>query len=126
MVQSQTRLKVADNSGAKEIMVIQVLGNMKGGMFKKFGYIGDIVSASIKKALPNGEYKKGDVIHAVIVRTRKEIRRADGSYIRFDDNAVVLLNPSDEPRGTRIFGPVARELRDKGYMKIISLAPEVL
>jgi len=127
MVQSQTRLKVADNSGAKEIMVIQVLGNMKGGMFKKFGYIGDIVSASIKKALPNGEYKKGDVIHAVIVRTRKEIRRKDGSYIKFDDNAAAVINKENkEPKGTRVFGPIARELRDKGFNKIVSMAPEVL
>jgi len=126
MIQSQTRLKVADNSGAKEIMVIQILGKGKGGTFQKSGTIGDIVSASIKEAIPNGTLKKGDVIYAVIVRTHKEVRRKDGSYIRFDDNAVVLLNASDEPRGSRIFGPVARELRDRDYMRIVSLAPEVL
>jgi len=127
MVQSQTRLKVADNSGAKEIMVIQVLGRSKGGTFKKFGYIGDIVSASVKKAMPNGAYKKGDVVHAVVVRTRKELRRNDGTYIKFDDNAgSIIAKDTKEPKGTRVFGPVGRELKDKGFGKIISMAPEVL
>lgn len=122
MVQNESRLTVADNSGAKEVLVIRVLG----GTRKRYASIGDKVVVTVKHALPSGNVKKGTVSKAVIVRTKKEIRRADGSYIRFDDNAVVLLNASDEPRGTRIFGPVARELRDKGYMKIISLAPEVL
>lgn len=127
MVQTQTRLKVADNSGAKEIMVIQVLGKSKGGMFKKFGYVGDIVSASVKKALPNGNYKKGDVVHAVVVRTVKEIRRRDGSYIKFDDNAAAIIHKeTKDPKGTRLFGPVARELKDKGFNKLVSLALEVL
>ncbi len=122
MVQQQSLLNVADNSGAKEIMVIRVLG----GSRKRFGRIGDIVVASVKEAIPNGNVKKGDVVKAVIVRTKKEVRRKDGSYIRFDDNACVLLNTQGEMRGTRVFGPVARELRDKEYMKIVSLAPEVL
>ena len=126
MIQSQTRLKVADNSGAKEIMVIQILGKGKGGTFQKSGTIGDIVSASIKEAIPNGTLKKGDVIYAVIVRTHKEVRRKDGSYIRFDDNAVAIIDAKGEPKGSRIFGPVARELRDKNFLKIVSLAPEVL
>ena len=127
MIQSQTRLKVADNSGAREIMVIQILGKGKGGMFHKFGGVGEIVSASIKVALPNTSVKKGDVVYAVIVRTHKEIRRKDGSYIRFDDNAAVLIDKDKkDPKGTRIFGPVARELKEMGYTKIISLAPEVL
>jgi len=127
MVQTQTRLKVADNSGAKEIMVIQVLGKAKGGMFQKFGYIGDIVSASVKKALPNCAYKKGDVIHAVLVRATKEMRRKDGSYIKFDENAAAIINKeTKEPKGTRVFGPIARELREKGFNKIISMALEVL
>jgi len=127
MVQTQTRLKVADNSGAKEIMVIQVLGKAKGGMFQKFGYIGDIVSASVKKALPNSAYKKGDVIHAVLVRATKEMRRKDGSYIKFDENAAAIINKeTKEPKGTRVFGPIARELREKGFNKIISMALEVL
>jgi len=127
MVQTQTRLKVADNSGAKEIMVIQVLGNAKGGMFKKFGYVGDIVSASVKRVLPNGNYKKGDVVHAVIIRTKKEVRRKDGSYIKFDENAAALVTKdTKEPKGTRIFGPVARELKEKGFNKLVSLALEVL
>jgi large subunit ribosomal protein L14 len=127
MVQALTRLKVADNSGAKEIMVIQVLGRKKGGKFQHFGTVGDIVSASVKKALPNGTYASGDKVHAVIVRTAKEIRRKDGSYLRFDDNAAVLIDKEKlEPKATRIFGPVARELREKGFGKIISLAPEVL
>lgn len=127
MIQTQSRLKVADNSGAKEIHVIQVLGNVKGGMFKKFGYVGDIVSASVKKALPNGNYKKGDVVHAVVIRTTKEIRRKDGSYIKFDENAAAIIDKANkEPKGTRIFGPVARELKEKGFNKLVSLALEVL
>jgi large subunit ribosomal protein L14 len=127
MIQRQSRLKVADNSGAKEIMVIQVLGSKKGRMFQKTGSIGDIVSASVKKAMPNGNFKKGDVIHAVVVRVAKEYKRKDGSYIRFDENAAALINKeTKEPRGTRVFGPVARELKDRGFSKLISLAPEVL
>ena len=122
MVQQESRLKVADNTGAKEVLTIRVLGGTK----RRYASVGDKIVVSIKDATPNGNVKKGAVSTAVVVRTKKEVRRADGSYIRFDDNAVVLLNQSDEPRGTRIFGPVARELRDKGYMKIISLAPEVL
>ena len=122
MVQQESRLKVADNTGAKEVLTIRVLGGTK----RRYASVGDKIVVSIKDATPNGNVKKGAVSTAVVVRTKKEVRRADGSYIRFDDNAVVLLNNSDEPRGTRIFGPVARELRDKGYMKIISLAPEVL
>ena len=122
MVQQQSLLNVADNSGAKEIMVIRVLG----GSRKRFGRIGDIVVASVKEAIPNGNVKKGDVVKAVVVRTKKELRRVDGSYIKFDDNAAVIINPNNEPKGTRIFGPVARELRAKEFMKIVSLAPEVL
>ena len=122
MVQQQSLLNVADNSGAKEIMVIRVLGGSK----KRFGRIGDIVVASVKEASPNGNVKKGDVVKAVVVRTKKELRRVDGSYIKFDDNAAVIINPNNEPKGTRIFGPVARELRAKDFMKIVSLAPEVL
>ena len=122
MVQPQTRLKVADNSGAKEIMCIRVLG----GSFRGSGSIGDVIVASVKSATPGGTVKKGDVVKAVIVRTVKSKRRPDGSYIRFDDNAAVVINDAKQPRGTRIFGPVARELRDKDYMKILSLAPEVL
>lgn len=122
MVQQQTILNVADNSGAKKLMVIRVLG----GSRRRFGRIGDIVVASVKEAIPAGNVKKGDVVKAVIVRTRKEIRREDGSYIKFDDNAAVILNNNNEPRATRIFGPVARELRAKGFMKIVSLAPEVI
>ena len=122
MVQNESRLTVADNSGAKEVLVIRVLGGTK----KRYASIGDKVLVTVKHALPSGNVKKGTVSKAVIVRTKKEISRADGSYIRFDDNAVVLLNATDEMRGTRIFGPVARELRDKQFMKIISLAPEVL
>ena len=121
MIQQESRLKVADNSGAKEVFCIRVLG----GSGRRYASIGDKIVVTVKDASPGG-VKKGTVSTAVVVRTRKEIRRKDGSYIRFDDNAVVLLNPSDEPRGTRIFGPVARELRDKDYMRIISLAPEVL
>ena len=122
MVQQQSLLNVADNSGAKEIMVIRVLG----GSRKRLGRIGDIVVASVKEAIPNGNVKKGDVVKAVVVRTKKELRRVDGSYIKFDDNAAVIINPNNEPKGTRIFGPVARELRAKDFMKIVSLAPEVL
>ena len=122
MVQPQTRLKVADNSGAKEIMCIRVLG----GSFRGSGSIGDIIVASVKSAQPGSTVKKGDVVKAVIVRTVKQYRRPDGTYIRFDDNAAVIINDQKQPRGTRIFGPVARELREKDYMKIISLAPEVL
>ena len=122
MVQQQTMLNVADNTGAKKIMVIRVLG----GSRRRFGKIGDIVVATVKEAIPNGNVKKGDVVKAVIVRTRKELKRADGSYIKFDDNAAVIFNTALEVRGTRIFGPVARELRAKNFMKIVSLAPEVL
>ncbi|MCI6037698.1 MAG: 50S ribosomal protein L14 [Candidatus Limiplasma sp.] len=122
MIQPQTRLKVADNSGAKEIMCIRVLG----GSFRRDGSIGDVIVASVKSATPGGTVKKGDVVKAVIVRMRKQKRRPDGSYIRFDDNAAVIINDQKMPRGTRIFGPVARELREKDFMKIVSLAPEVL
>ena len=122
MIQPQTRLKVADNSGAKEIMCIRVLG----GSFRKTGNIGDVIVASVKTATPGGAVKKGDVVKAVIVRSSKGLRRPDGTHIRFDDNAAVIIDNQKQPRGTRIFGPVARELREKDYMKIISLAPEVL
>ena len=122
MIQPQTRLKVADNSGAKEIMCIRVLG----GSFRRTGSIGDIIVASVKSATPGGAVKKGDVVKAVIVRCHQPKRRPDGSYIRFDDNATVIIGNDKMPRGTRIFGPVARELREKDYMKIVSLAPEVL
>ena len=122
MIQPQTRLKVADNSGAKEIMCFRVLG----GSFRRTASVGDVIVASVKTATPGGNVKKGDVVKAVIVRTRKQYRRPDGSYIRFDDNAAVIINDAKQPKGTRIFGPVARELREKDYMKIVSLAPEVL
>ena len=122
MIQQESRLSVADNSGAKEVLVIRVLGGTK----KRYASIGDKVVVTVKSALSSSSMKKGTVSKAVIVRTKKEIRRKDGSYIRFEDNAAVLLNNNDEPRGTRIFGPVARELREKQFMKIISLAPEVL
>ena len=122
MIQPQTRLKVADNSGAKEIMCIRVLG----GSFRRTGNIGDVIVASVKTATPGGAVKKGDVVKAVIVRSSKGLRRPDGTHIRFDENAAVIIDNQKQPRGTRIFGPVARELRDKEYMKIISLAPEVL
>ena len=122
MIQQQTLLKVADNSGAKEIMCIRVLGGSK----RKFGNIGDIIVASVKSATPGGVVKKGDVVKAVIVRSAKGLRRADGTYIRFDENAAVIIKEDKNPRGTRIFGPVAKELREKDYMKILSLAPEVL
>jgi large subunit ribosomal protein L14 len=122
MIQQESRLNVADNSGAKEVLCIRVLGNSG----QRYAKIGDKIVVTIKDAIPAGGIKKGTVAKAVIVRTTNKLRRKDGSYIRFDDNAVVILNQADEPRGTRIFGPVARELRDKGYMKIVSLAPEVL
>ena len=122
MIQPQTRLKVADNSGAKEIMCIRVLG----GSSRKFAGIGDVIVASVKTATPGGTVKKKDVVKAVVVRTVSETTRPDSSHIRFDDNAAVIINDDKQPRGTRIFGPVARELRDKDYMKILSLAPEVL
>ena len=122
MIQQQTMLKVADNSGAKEIMCIRVLGGSK----RKWGNIGDIIVASVKSATPGGVVKKGDVVKAVIVRTVKGMRRGDGSYIRFDENAAVIIKDDKQPKGTRIFGPVARELRDKEFTKILSLAPEVL
>ena len=122
MIQPQTRLKVADNSGAKEIMCIRVLG----GSYRKSANIGDVIVASVKSASPGGAVKKKDVVRAVVVRTVFGIQRADGSYIRFDDNAAVIINDQKQPRGTRIFGPVSRELSEKDYMKIVSLAPEVL
>ena len=122
MIQQQTRLKVADNSGARELMVIRVLGGSK----RRYGNIGDVVVASVKKAIPKSNIKKGKVVKAVIVRSVEGVRRKDGSYIRFDDNACVLIKDDKSPIGTRVLGPVARELRDKDYMKIISLAPEVL
>ena len=122
MVQQQTLLKVADNSGAKELMCIRVLG----GSFRRYGNIGDVIVASVKKAAPGGAVKKGDVVKAVIVRTVQGVKRADGSKIRFDENAAVIIKDDKTPRGTRIFGPIARELREKEYMKILSLAPEVL
>ena len=122
MIQQETFLKVADNTGAKEIKCIRVLG----GSTRKFGNIGDVIVASVRKSQPGGTVKKGEVVKAVIVRSAKGVRRADGTYVRFDDNAAVLIKDDKNPRGTRIFGPVARELRDKDYMKILSLAPEVL
>ena len=124
MIQAESYLKVADNTGAKEIKCIRVLGGSK----RKFGNIGDVIVASVRKAQPGGTVKKGDVVKAVIVRTTKGVRRADGTYVRFDENAAVLINGADDhnPKGTRIFGPVARELRDREYMKILSLAPEVI
>ena len=122
MLQQESRLRVADNTGAKEILVIRVLG----GSARRYAGIGDVVVATVKDAIPGGNVKKGDVVKAVVVRTKKERRRPDGSYIRFDENAAVILKADGEPRGTSIFGPVGRELRDKRYMKIISLAPEVL
>ena len=122
MIQQESYLKVADNTGAKEIKTIRVLGGSK----RKYGNIGDVVVASVRKAQPGGTVKKGEVVKAVIVRSARGVRRADGSYVRFDDNAAVLIKDDKNPRGTRIFGPVARELRDKDYMKILSLAPEVV
>ena len=122
MIQQESYLKVADNTGAKEIKCIRVLGGSK----RKYGNIGDVIVASVRKAAPGGTVKKGEVVKAVIVRSTRGVRRADGSYVRFDDNAAVLIKDDKNPKGTRIFGPVARELRDKDYMKILSLAPEVL
>ena len=122
MIQQQTLMKVADNTGAKELMCIRVLG----GTSRRYAGVGDVVVATVKKAAPNGTVKKGDVVKAVVVRTVKAIRRNDGSYIRFDENAAVIIKEDNTPRGTRIFGPVARELREKDYLKILSLAPEVL
>jgi len=122
MIQQETRLNVADNTGAKKVLCIQVLG----GSGRKFGPVGDVLVVTVKQATPGGMVKKGDKSRAVVVRTKKEIRRKDGSYIRFDDNAVVLIDNNLEPKGTRIFGPVARELREKNYMKIVSMAPEVI
>ena len=122
MIQQESRCRVADNTGAREVLVIKVLG----GSQRRYAGVGDIIVAAVKDALPNQQVKKGDVVKAVVVRTAKEKRRPDGSYIRFDDNAVVLINDQNNPRGTRVFGPVARELREKRFMKIISLAPEVL
>ncbi len=122
MVQAQTRLNVADNSGARQLKCIKVLGDSK----RRYARIGDLISASVQTAIPGGNVKKGEVVTAVVVRTKKEIRRRDGSYIRFDENAAVVINKESEPVGTRIFGPVARELRERNYMRIVSLAPEVL
>lgn len=122
MVQTQTRLNVADNSGARQLQCIKVLGDSK----RRYAGIGDIISCSVKKAIPGGTVQKGEVVRAVIVRTKKELRRRDGSYIRFDENAAVLINDELEPIGTRIFGPIARELRERSFMRIVSLAPEVL
>ena len=122
MIQQETFLKVADNTGAKEIKCIRVLG----GSSRKYGNIGDVIVASVRKSTPGGQVKKGEVVRAVIVRSAKGVRRPDGSYVRFDDNAAVIIKEDKNPRGTRIFGPVARELRDKDYMKILSLAPEVI
>ena len=122
MIQQESYLKVADNAGAKEIKCIRVLGGSK----RKYGNIGDVIVASVRKSTPGGQVKKGEVVKAVIVRSAKGVRRADGTYVRFDDNAAVLIKDDKNPRGTRIFGPVARELRDKDYMKILSLAPEVI
>ncbi|MGD8426565.1 MAG: 50S ribosomal protein L14 [Balneolaceae bacterium] len=122
MIQAQTKLNVADNSGARQLQCIKVLGDSK----RRYARIGDLISCSVKTAIPGGNVKKGEVVKAVIVRTKKEIRRRDGSYIRFDENAAVIINKESEPVGTRIFGPVARELREKNFMRIVSLAPEVL
>ena len=122
MIQQERRLKVADNSGAKEVLCFKRLGGSK----RRYASIGDLIVVTVKNAIPGGTVKKGDVTRAVVVRTRKEVRRRDGSYIRFDDNAVVIINDQKEPRGTRVFGPVARELREKQFMKILSLAPEVI
>jgi large subunit ribosomal protein L14 len=122
MIQAETRLKVADNSGARQVLCIKVLGGSK----RRYARVGDVIVVTVKEAIPNGTVKKGDVVRAVVVRCKKEVRRADGSYIKFDDNAAVIIDNQGNPRGTRIFGPVARELRDKRYMKIVSLAPEVI
>lgn len=122
MIQSESRLKVADNSGARQVLCIKVLG----GSRRRYARVGDVIVATVKEAIPNGTVKKGDVVRAVVVRTKKETRRPDGSYIKFDENAAVIIDQQNNPRGTRIFGPVARELRDRRFMKIVSLAPEVL
>jgi large subunit ribosomal protein L14 len=122
MIQAETRLKVADNSGARKVLCIKVLGGSK----RRYARVGDVIVVTVKEAIPNGAIKKGEVVKAVVVRCKKEVRRADGSYIKFDDNAAVIIDAQGNPRGTRIFGPVARELRDRKYMKIVSLAPEVL
>jgi large subunit ribosomal protein L14 len=122
MIQQESRLKVADNTGAKELLTIRV----KGGSTRRYASIGDEIVATVKSASPNGTVKKGDVVRAVVVRTKRQVRRSDGSYIRFDENAAVIVDENKSPRGTRIFGPVARELRESGYMRIVSLAPEVL
>lgn len=122
MIQAESRLKVADNSGARKILCIKVLG----GSRRRYARVGDTIVATVKEAMPNGNVKKGEVVRAVVVRTKKEMRRPDGSYIKFDENAAVIIDAAGNPRGTRIFGPVARELRDRRYMKIVSLAPEVL
>lgn len=122
MIQAETRLKVADNTGAKELLCIRVMG----GSYRRYARVGDIIIAAVKEATPGGVVKKGDVVKAVVVRTTKEVKRPDGSYIKFDENAAVVINDQKNPRGTRIFGPVARELRDRDFMKIVSLAPEVL
>jgi len=122
MIQTESRLKVADNSGAREVLCINVLG----GSGRRYAYVGDVIVAAVKDAVPGGAVKKGEVVQAVVVRTRKESRRVDGTYIRFDDNACVIINEAQQPRGTRIFGPVGRELREKRFMRIVSLAPEVL
>lgn len=122
MIQAETRLNVADNTGARELLCIRVMG----GSYRRYARVGDIIMASVKEATPGGVVKKGDVVKAVVVRTAKEIKRPDGSYIKFDENAAVIINDQKNPRGTRIFGPVARELRDREFMKIVSLAPEVL
>ncbi len=122
MIQAETRLKVADNSGARRVGVIKVLGGSK----RRYAFVGDVIVCAVKEAIPNGQIKKGEIVRAVVVRTKKEIRRPDGSYIKFDENAAVVIDNQGNPRGTRIFGPVARELRDRRYMKIVSLAPEVI
>jgi large subunit ribosomal protein L14 len=122
MIQAESRVKIADNSGARQVLCIKVLGGSK----RRYARVGDTIVATVKEAIPNGQIKKGEIVNAVIVRTKKETRRPDGSYIKFDENAAVIIDPQGNPRGTRIFGPVARELRDKRYMKIVSLAPEVL
>ncbi len=122
MIQQESRLRIADNSGAKEVLTVKVLGGSK----RKYASIGDVITVTVKQAAPGGQVKKGEVVKAVIVRTKRSVRRGDGSYIRFDDNAAVIIRDDKSPRGTRIFGPVARELREKGFMKIVSLAPEVL
>ena len=122
MIQQETRLRVADNSGARELLCIRVVG----GAYRRYASVGDVITATVKSAQPGGQVKKGEVVKAVVVRVAKEYRRPDGSNIRFDDNAAVLINPQNNPRGTRIFGPVARELRERNFMKIVSLAPEVL